>query len=253
MVKSRRDSVWVMNQHRHLDAPRVRLFAAIVLVVISITASALLLVADGIGGDVRWAHHSGASAAPLLLVAAAITAVSIAHPPKGRHALMRLVAILAFAAWGTAQLAPDPAVAGALNDVAILLFVVDAGCAVLSDARALRAAHRRRVPATLPAPSPRSSDRPVLLIRESAPPGVANPTCCGYTARGARAPAQLGPQAPSSVRPRSGRTAWPVRRSCHGMACPRGAAVEPTKAADEKPGFLRTCGHWPASAPSPTG
>lgn len=177
-VKSRRDSVWVMSQHRHLDAPRVRLFAAIVLVLISIIGSGLLVVADGIGGDVRWAYHSGASAAPLLLVAAAITAVSIAHPPKGRHALMRLVAILAFAAWGTAQLAPDPGVAGALNDVAILLFVLDAGCAVLSDARALRAAHRRRVPATWPAPGPPSSDRPVLLTRESTPAGVANPTCC---------------------------------------------------------------------------
>jgi hypothetical protein len=165
LVTSQPDNLGAMNQHRHLDAPSVRLFAAIVLVVISITASALLVVADGIGGGVRWAHHSGASAAPLLLVAAAITAVSIAHPPKGRHALMRLVAILAFAAWGTAQLAPDPAVSGALNDAAILLFVVDAGCAVLSDARALRDAHRRRVPAAWPAPRPPSSDRPVLRPR----------------------------------------------------------------------------------------
>ncbi len=70
IVTNRRDSVGTMNQHRHLDAPRVRLLAAIVLVVISITASALLVITDGIGGNVRCAHHSGASAAPLLLVAA---------------------------------------------------------------------------------------------------------------------------------------------------------------------------------------
>jgi len=141
-----------MNQRQHLDAPRARLFATISLVVISITGSVLLVVTDGIGGNVRWAYHSGASAAPLLLVAAAITVVSIAHPPSGRHALMRLVAVLAFTAWGIGQLAPDPAVAGALNDVAILLFVVDAGCAVVPDARALLTVHRRQVSATSPAP-----------------------------------------------------------------------------------------------------
>lgn len=72
----------------------------------------------------------------LLLVAAAITVVSIAHPPNGRHGLMRLVAVLAFVAWGIAQLALDPAVAGALNDAAILLFVTDAVCVVVPDARA---------------------------------------------------------------------------------------------------------------------
>jgi hypothetical protein len=53
---------------------------------------------------------------------------------------MRLVAVLAFTAWGTAQLFPDSAAAGALNDVAILLFVFDAVCVVVSDARALRQA-----------------------------------------------------------------------------------------------------------------
>src|SRR6266851_3762430 len=88
-----RDSVRVMNQRQHPGAPRVRLFAAISLSVISVAGSVLLVVTDGIGGNVRWAHHSGASAAPLLLVAGAITAVSIAHPPNGRHGLMRLVAI----------------------------------------------------------------------------------------------------------------------------------------------------------------
>ncbi len=152
-----------MNRPQHVGSPRVRLFAAISLSVISIAGSVLLVVTDGIGGNVRWAHHSGASAAPLLLIAGAITAVSIAHPPNGRHGLMRLVAVLAFVAWGIAQLAPDPVVAGALNDVAVLLFVVDAACVVVPDARALLAVRRRHVPATLPIRSPAKTDRTALL------------------------------------------------------------------------------------------
>src|SRR5712692_1046347 len=55
---------------------------------------------------------------------------------------MRLVAVLAFTAWGTAQLFPDSAAAGTLNDVAILLFVIDAGCVAVWDARTLRQARR---------------------------------------------------------------------------------------------------------------
>jgi hypothetical protein len=51
---------------------------------------------------------------------------------------MRLVAVLAFTAWGSAQLFPDSAAAGALNDLAILLFVLDAAVVVISDARTLR-------------------------------------------------------------------------------------------------------------------
>lgn len=145
---------------RHVDGPRIRIFAAISLAVISIAGSILLVVTDGIGGTVRWTHHSGASAAPLLLVAGAITAVSIAHPPQGRHALMRLVAVLAFAAWGTAQLVRDSSVASALNDVAILLFVTDAGCAAISDARALLTARHRQVSATQPVPDPAKAGQP---------------------------------------------------------------------------------------------
>jgi hypothetical protein len=130
----------VVDQPQRADAPHVRLAVAIGLGLTSIAASILLLTADGIAGSVRWTHHAGASAAPLLLVAGAIAAVSIAHPPKGRHGFMRLVAVLAFTAWGTAQLFPDSAAAGALNDVAILLFVFDAACVVISDARTLRQA-----------------------------------------------------------------------------------------------------------------
>jgi hypothetical protein len=50
----------------------------------------------------------------------------------------RLVAVLAFTAWGSAQLFPDSAAAGVLDDLAILLFVLDAAVVVISDARALR-------------------------------------------------------------------------------------------------------------------
>jgi hypothetical protein len=46
-----------------------------------------------------------------------------------------LVAALAFTAWGLAQLLPDSAAAGYLNDTAILLFVTDAAYAVASKTR----------------------------------------------------------------------------------------------------------------------
>lgn len=134
----------VVDQPQHAHPPRARLSVAIALGLTSLAASILLLAADGIGGSVRWTHHAGASAAPLLLVAGAIAAVSAAHPPTGRHGVMRLVAVLAFTAWGTAQLFPASAAAGALNDLAILLFVIDAGCAVIWDARTLR--QPRRLP-----------------------------------------------------------------------------------------------------------
>lgn len=130
-----------VDKPQHAHPPRARLAVAIALGVTSIAASILLLTADGIGGGVHWTHHAGVSAAPLLLVAGAIAAVSAAYPPKGRHGLMRLVTALAFTAWGTAQLIPASAAAGALNDGAILLFVIDAGCAVIGDARPLRHPH----------------------------------------------------------------------------------------------------------------
>src|SRR5258708_10877858 len=130
-----------MDQPQQAGAPHVRLAVAIGLGLTSSAGSILLVTADGIGGSVRWTHHAAVSAAPLLMVASAIAAVSVAHPPKARHGLMRLVAVLAFTAWGIAQLFPDSAAAGPLNDVAILLFVIDAGCAVVSDARTLRRGH----------------------------------------------------------------------------------------------------------------
>jgi len=127
-----------VDQPPRAGASHLRLSAAIGLGLTSMAASVVLLTADGIGGSVHWAHHAGVSAAPLLLVAGAIAAVSVAHPPRGRHGFMRLVAVLAFTAWGSAQLFPDSAAAGALNDLAILLFVLDAAVVVISDARTLR-------------------------------------------------------------------------------------------------------------------
>jgi hypothetical protein len=105
----------------------MRILAATGLALIAIAGSIALAAADGAGGGIRWAHHPGVSAAPLLLVAGAIAAVSVARPARGRRALMQVVAVLAFTAWGLAQLFPDSGAAGVLNDVAILLFVVDAG------------------------------------------------------------------------------------------------------------------------------
>ena len=56
--------------------------------------------------------------------------------------MMRLLAVMAFTAWGLSQLFAGSRTAGLLDDAAILLFVVDAGSAVISDARKrLRGAH----------------------------------------------------------------------------------------------------------------
>jgi hypothetical protein len=160
-----------VTQPRPGNAARVRLFIAIGLGAVSIAGSLLLAAADAARGSVHWVHHSPISAAPLFLIAGAIAAVSIGRPPQGRHALLRLVAVLAFTAWGTAQLTPDPAAAGAFNDAAILLFVIDGGCAVVTEARAMLAHHRQ--PAQ-PTPKEQSSGpRPRAAARQ--PDGVARP------------------------------------------------------------------------------
>jgi len=142
-------------------APRARLAIAISLGAISILGGLLLAAADAIRGSVTWAHHSPVSAAPLFLIAAAITAVSIARPADGRHGLLRLVAVLAFTAWGTAQVMPNPAAASALNDAAILLFVIDGGCAVVTEARAILARHRQAAQAPPPQRDP-AHPQPVM-------------------------------------------------------------------------------------------
>jgi hypothetical protein len=110
----------------------------------------LLATADVIRGSVDWVHHAPVSAAPLFCIAAAIAAVSVARPSEGWRQLLRLVAVLAFTAWGTAQVMPNPKAASALNDVAILLFVIDGCGAVIAEARAILARRTQAVPAPSP-------------------------------------------------------------------------------------------------------
>jgi len=165
-------------------AARTRLVIAIGLGVISILGGLLLAVADLIRGSVTWAHHSPLSAAPLFLIAAAIAAVSIGRPPGGSHGLLRVVAILAFTSWGTAQVVPSPAAASALNDAAILLFVIDGGCAVIAEARGVlvrreqagQAASLQRDPSHLQPATP-------LPARLSAGPDHMARPCCRQPAQ----------------------------------------------------------------------
>ncbi len=147
---------------RHRTAIRVPLAIAIALGVLSVAGSLLLVAADAIRGTVTWAHHSSASAAPLFLIAAAIAAVSIGRPPEARHGLLRLVAVLAFTAWGTGQVTPDPAAAGAFNDAAILLFIIDGACLVVTEARAGLAWHWQKA-------------RPAAAQHPPAEPGASSP------------------------------------------------------------------------------
>jgi hypothetical protein len=169
----------VVNQLPRAGERGARLSVAIGLGLVSIAGSVVLVAADGIGGGVRWSHHAGASAAPLLLVAGAIAAVTVAHPVKTRRAVMRFVAVLAFTAWGMAQLFPDSGAAGALNDLAILLFVVDAGCAVISDARRLRPSARPAATNTLAmAPGhvePAQRGQRLAAAGQATPPRYARP------------------------------------------------------------------------------
>src|ERR1035438_7951334 len=75
----------------HTAPPRFRLAVAVGLGTLSIAGSLLLVVTDGVNASVHWTHHAGLSAAPLLLVAGAIAAMSIAHPPAWPRLLLRLV------------------------------------------------------------------------------------------------------------------------------------------------------------------
>jgi hypothetical protein len=125
-----------MTQPPARKAARAQYAIAIGLGAISVGGIVLLAATDAIRGSMNWAHHSPASAAPLFAIAAAIAAVSIGRPPEGRHVLLRAVAVLAFTSWGTAQLMRGPAGA-ALNDVAIVLFVIDGSYLVLTEARAI--------------------------------------------------------------------------------------------------------------------
>jgi hypothetical protein len=170
----------VTSPARTGKAARARLAIAVSLGIISILGGLLLATADAVRGSVTWAHHSPVSAAPLFLIAAAIATVSIGRQPDGRHGLLRLVAVLAFTAWGTAQLMPNPAAASALNDTAILLFVIDGGCAVMSEARAILARHKQPAQATSLQHDP-GHLQPAAPLHDRLPTGqnhLARP-CCG--------------------------------------------------------------------------
>jgi hypothetical protein len=121
-------------QPQHSRPPALRSWAAIGLGATAVVVSVLLIATDAIAGSSRWTHRPGISAAPLLLIAPAIAAGSLAHPQQRRR-LMPFIAALAFTAWGLAQLLPGSPAAGYLNDTAILLFVTDAAYAVASNAR----------------------------------------------------------------------------------------------------------------------
>ena len=115
----------------------MRLWVAIVTGGLSIAVGAVLMAADGVRAGVGWSHHAAVSSVPLFLVAIAIAAETIARARTGRHGVLRLVAITAFVAWGIGGLATTPLWAGLCNDLAVVLFAVDAGLAVITDARSV--------------------------------------------------------------------------------------------------------------------
>lgn len=119
------------------------LWLAIGLGLAALASSAVLVVADAIGRGPLWAGHALVSAVPLLLIAGAIAAIGGAAARDARQLSLRLVAAVAFVAWGLSQLARSPQLAGVLDDLAILLFVVDAGVAVIPEARARLAGLRQ--------------------------------------------------------------------------------------------------------------
>jgi cytochrome bd-type quinol oxidase subunit 2 len=119
---------------RRAHRPYLWLWAAIGPGVAAIAVSVLLIATDGITRSSRWAHHPGISAAPPLLIAAAIAAGALAKP-RQRRRLTPVIAALAFSAWGLAQLLSNSGAAGYLNDTAILLFATDAACAITADIR----------------------------------------------------------------------------------------------------------------------
>jgi len=129
------NTVNTVTQPQQTRPPTLRIRTAVGLGVASIVVSFLLLATDGITGSSSWAHHPGISAAPLLLIAAAIAARSLAQAPRQRRRLVPIIAALAFTAWGLAQLLPGSTAAGYLSDAAILLFVTDAAYAIASSAR----------------------------------------------------------------------------------------------------------------------
>jgi hypothetical protein len=132
----------VIPQGQRNPIPRLRLLFALAMGIISIVSSLILMGTDGIDVGVSWTHHAGVSAAPLLLVAGALLAISIAIPPRGTSALLRAVTITAFTTWGLSQLFPNSGAGTLLDDFAILLFVIDAGVFAMSESLGLLRTNR---------------------------------------------------------------------------------------------------------------
>jgi hypothetical protein len=107
-------------------------FAALVLGVASIVVGVLLVLIDGVDASSSWIHHAGLSSAPLLMVAGALAVTSILDRPRGFSLAMRFITVTAFSAWGVSQLLPNSGVGTILDDIAILLFVIDAGIFAVS-------------------------------------------------------------------------------------------------------------------------
>jgi hypothetical protein len=68
--------------------PKLRLYSAITLAAASMALGAVPFVTEGLTRGVSWSHGARVSALPLFLVAAAITAETIARPRTGRHGVM---------------------------------------------------------------------------------------------------------------------------------------------------------------------
>jgi hypothetical protein len=105
--------------------------AALGLGVASMAVVVLLILIDVVSTSTSWIHHAGVSAAPLLLVGGALTVTTVIDRPKGLSLVMRLVTVSAFSAWGLSQLFPNSGSGAGLDDIAILLFVIDAGVIVI--------------------------------------------------------------------------------------------------------------------------
>jgi hypothetical protein len=153
-------------------------FAALVLGVASIVVGLLLILIDGVDASTSWIHHAGLSSAPLLLVAGALTVNSIFDRPRGFSLAMRFITVTAFLAWGVSQLLPNSGVGTNLDDIAILLFVIDAGVFVVShrlpDEESGKAPlSRGRVQQAMPprAPVPSTSDPDEAVDRQAVADG----------------------------------------------------------------------------------
>jgi len=121
-------------------AARAQSCIAVGLGAISVSGIVLLTAADAIRRSVHWPDHSPASAAPFFLIAAAIAAVtSVGRDKVGRRCCSSLPSSPSLP--GERRSFMPGQAAGPLNDAAIVLFVIDGGYLVVSEARAILTRH----------------------------------------------------------------------------------------------------------------